>query len=64
MRDTPNDGLELTAIERARQFIDDILRINAEHGMRSVTSDGAYERAVAAAYKKTFEVAYKKTNRE
>jgi hypothetical protein len=37
------------ATERARQFIDDVLKINAEHGMRSVTSEGAYEAAVAAA---------------
>jgi hypothetical protein len=37
------------ATERARQFIDDVLKINAEHGMRSVTSEGAYDSAVAHA---------------
>jgi hypothetical protein len=38
-----------TTAERARQFIDDVLAIYAEHGMRSVTSEGAYEVAVANA---------------
>jgi hypothetical protein len=38
-----------TTAERARQFIDDILAINAKYGMRSVTSEGAYEAAVANA---------------
>jgi len=37
------------ATERARQFIDDVLKINAEHGMRSVESEEAYDTAVAAA---------------
>lgn len=38
-----------TAAERARRFIDDVLAINAKYGMRSVTSEGAYEAAVANA---------------
>ena len=38
-----------TAAERARQFIDDVLAINAKYGMRSVTTEGAYEAAVANA---------------
>jgi hypothetical protein len=38
-----------TTAERARQFIDDILAINSKYGMRSVTSEGAYEAAVANA---------------
>jgi hypothetical protein len=38
-----------TANDRAREFIDDVLRINAEHGMRSVESKDAYERAVVNA---------------
>ena len=42
---TSND----TATDRARQFIDDVLKINAEHGMRSVTSEGAIDAAVAHA---------------
>lgn len=37
------------ATERARHFIDDILAINAQYGMRSVTAEGAYEAAVANA---------------
>lgn len=37
--------------DRAREFIDDILRINAEHGMSSVEDEGAYEAAVASAAK-------------
>jgi hypothetical protein len=40
---------KLTANDRARQFIDDVLKINAEYGMRSVESEGAYEAAVADA---------------
>jgi hypothetical protein len=40
----------VTATERARRFIDDILqRINAEHGMRSVESEDVIEAAVASA---------------
>jgi hypothetical protein len=39
----------LTATDRARQFIDDVLKINAEHGMRSVDSEGAYDTAIADA---------------
>lgn len=38
-----------TTIDRARQFIDDVLKINTEHGMRSVNAKGAYERAIADA---------------
>jgi hypothetical protein len=38
-----------TANDRARQFIDDVLKINAEYGMRSVESEGAYDTAVADA---------------
>lgn len=38
-----------SATERARQFIDDIMAINARYGMRSVTVEGAYEAAVANA---------------
>jgi len=38
-----------TTADRARQFIDDVLKINAEHGMRSVESEGAYDTAVAHA---------------
>lgn len=38
-----------TATDRARQFIDDILKINAEHGMRSVESEAVIEAAVAHA---------------
>jgi hypothetical protein len=37
------------AADRAREFIDDVLKINAEHGMGSVTSEGAYDSAVARA---------------
>jgi hypothetical protein len=37
------------ASECARQFIDDVLKINAEHGMRSVKSEGAYDTAIANA---------------
>ncbi|CPS05664.1 hypothetical protein [Mycobacteroides abscessus] len=40
---------KLTATERARQFIDDVLKINAQHGMRSVQAEGAYDTAVADA---------------
>jgi hypothetical protein len=43
-----NDS-KAVAIERARKFIDDVLKINAEHGMRSVESEGAYEAAIAKA---------------
>lgn len=32
--------------DRAREFIDDVLRINTEHGMRSVESPIVYEAAV------------------
>lgn len=39
----------LTPSDRARQFIDDVLKINAEYGMRSVQSEGAYDSAVADA---------------
>lgn len=42
-------GAGPTTAERARQFIDDILAINAKYGMRSVTEDGAYEAAVSEA---------------
>jgi hypothetical protein len=42
---TSNDA----ATDRAREFIDDVLKINAEHGMHSVTSKGAYDTAVAHA---------------
>lgn len=38
-----------TPTDRARQFIDDVLKINAEHGMRSVQTEGAYDSAVAEA---------------
>ena len=34
---------------RARQFIDDIVKINAEHGIRTVEFPGWYEAAVAKA---------------
>lgn len=37
------------AADRAREFIDDVLKINAEYGMRSVDDEGAYETAVARA---------------
>jgi hypothetical protein len=40
---------KLTATDRARRYIDDVLKINAEHGMRSVQSEGAYDTAVADA---------------
>lgn len=40
---------KLTATDRARQFIDEVLKINAEYGMRSVEDEGAYEAAVADA---------------
>jgi hypothetical protein len=40
---------KVAALDRAREFIDDVLKINAEHGMRSVESDDAYEAAIAAA---------------
>jgi hypothetical protein len=46
-----NSKLITTEIERARQFIDDVKRINAEHGMRSVESKDAYDNAVKQAYK-------------
>lgn len=35
--------------DRARQFIDDVRKINAEHGMRSVESEDVYDTAVAGA---------------
>jgi hypothetical protein len=35
------------ATDRARQFIDDVLKINAEYGMSSVESEDAYDTAVA-----------------
>lgn len=40
---------QLNPNDRARQFIDDVLKINAEYGMRSVKSEDAYETAVANA---------------
>ncbi len=36
-------------IDRARQYIDDVIRINSEHGMRSDTSEDAYRAAVTSA---------------
>lgn len=38
-----------TAADRAREFIDDVLKINAKHGMGSVEDEGAYDTAVAHA---------------
>jgi hypothetical protein len=43
------EASKAAAIDQAREFIDDILKINAEHGMRSVDADGAYEAAVVKA---------------
>ena len=43
------DSSKAVAIERAREFIDDVLKIYADHGIRSVESEGAYEAAVAKA---------------
>jgi hypothetical protein len=40
---------KVTPTDRAREFIDDVLKIHAEHGIRSVTSEDAYEAAVAHA---------------
>lgn len=37
------------ARDRARQFIDDVLRINAKYGMRSVRSKGGLDAAIAEA---------------
>lgn len=34
---------------RAREFIGDVLRINAEHGMRSVEDEGVIEAAIEKA---------------
>lgn len=38
-------------LERAQKYIDDVLAINAKHGMRSVESKQAYDTAVANALK-------------
>jgi hypothetical protein len=35
--------------DRARDFIDDVLKINFDYGMRSVPGQEAYEAAVASA---------------
>ncbi len=35
--------------ERARQFIDDVVKINKEFGMHTVHTAGAYDSAVARA---------------
>lgn len=43
------DTSKAAAIDRAREFIDDILKINAEHGMRSVGSEDAYNDAIVKA---------------
>jgi hypothetical protein len=43
------DASKAVAIERAREFIDDVLKNNAEHGMRSVESEGSHEAAIAKA---------------
>lgn len=37
------------ATELAKQFIDDIIRISAEHGMRTVASEDTYKQAVRSA---------------
>lgn len=37
------------ARDRARQFIDDVLRINAKYGMRSVRAKGGLDAAIAEA---------------
>jgi hypothetical protein len=52
-----------TPEERAREFIDGVLRINAEHGMRSVESDGVIERAVANAARHAQALANRRTCR-
>jgi hypothetical protein len=46
-----NDSSELTPTQRARQFIDDVQRIYAEHGMRCVESEDAYKNAIKQARK-------------
>jgi hypothetical protein len=38
-----------TPTDRAREFIDDVLKVNAQYGIPSVKSKGAYEAAVADA---------------
>lgn len=43
------DTSKVTPTDRARKFIDDVLKIHAEYGIRSVTSEGAYDTAVAHA---------------
>lgn len=50
-----------TAAERGRRFIDDIMRINAEHGMRSVESEDVIERAVANAARHAQTLANRRT---
>jgi hypothetical protein len=41
------EAIDRALHDSARQFINDILRINAEHGMRSVEDEEVIEAAVA-----------------
>jgi hypothetical protein len=47
-----------SVLDRAKQFIDDVIRINEEHGMRTVISEETYNEAVRSAAN-----AYKRLNR-
>jgi hypothetical protein len=51
----------VTANERARRFIDDVLQIYADHGIRSVESEEVIEAAVANAARHAQALAQRRT---